>query len=591
MRGDIVLVAGNPTAYPVEYYDPNTESFQGVIPQLLREFGACTGCEILYCEGGEEDRRASLAENLQVDVISGCLIDEVFRGPENGRLVILETRQNGGPEAYALQFTTAAPDWLREELSRFLAETSAAAKAGLLVESAQVQPAIYHRKLENALLGLLAGMFALGVAAAVLAGKLHRQRQKLRQSQERDSLTGIGSPEALNRRLQRIGGNKGRVLYVLFYFHLDLSDLRYEEVDGLLRRAAAVLKDCAADTDLLARTAESDFAALRLSPGESETELWVSSTQNRIQEAVCAQVLAGVYRLGASDGELDEILACAAYTAQVAHRAGKPFGVCTDSALRAFLEERRLCGQLEHGFTHGEFKLYVQLYVDTKTGRYAGGKALSRWEHPDKGLLLPGQFLPCMEREGTVCRLDLYTIEQSCAFLEDLNQAGQGPFFLCCSLSKETVKEEHFAEQCGELLARYTFPRDMLVLEFPEDMAPPSPGMADESAAALRKLGVRLAAGDFGKDVSVFLTGWRPDILTLGKPLVDAVESGAGDTVLRGMIRLGHELGCQVFAVGAEREEQFRALREMNCDMVQGFCLHTPVPARQVYIDSHPQLP
>ena len=141
MRVDFVLAVGNGT----------------VIPQLLREFGARTGCEILYCEGGEEDRRASLAENLQVDVISGCLIDEVFRGPENGRLVILETRQNGGPEAYALQFTTAAPDWLREELSRFLAETSAAAKAGLLVESAQVQPAIYHRKLENALLGLLAG--------------------------------------------------------------------------------------------------------------------------------------------------------------------------------------------------------------------------------------------------------------------------------------------------------------------------------------------------------------------------------------------------------------------------------------------------
>ena len=564
----MLLIAGNPAAYPVEYYDPETKTFQGVIPRLLQEFGARTGCEVRYYAAGPEDRRASLEDNLQVDLISGCLSEEAGE-----RLTVLETVQNGRPVSYALRLTAAAPDWLEEKLRSFLSQTSPQVKAGMLVESAQARPAVYHARLETALLGLLMAALVLGAAAAVLAVRLLRRRRELRLGRQRDALTGLGNSEALGGQFKRFISDRNRVLYALFYVHLELSDTERGEADEMLRRTAAVLRDCAGDTDLLARTAETGFAVLRLSPGESETELWAASVLRRLQENGCACASLGAYRLKPGDDSLDEILARAAYSARTACRAGKPLQLCTDEALRAFLEERELRGQLERGFEHEEFRLYTQFYIDAKTGRPAGGKALSRWEHPDKGLLLPGQFLPCMEREGAVRRLDLYAVRQSCAFLEELDRAGLGPFFLCCSLSRETVLSEDFTEQCRELLARRAFPREQLVLELPEAE------LLEERAAALRGLGVRLAAGGFGRDVSAFLKGPRPDILTLHRSLVDALGSDGGDTVLRAMIRLGHELGCEVFAVGAEREEQFLALRELGCDMVQGYCLHTPIPA------------
>lgn len=576
MREDVLLVAGDPDAYPVEYYDPETGTFQGVIPRLLEEFGARAGCEIRYYDAGPEDRRASLEKNLQVDLVSVCLTGE---GDHGEGLVALETDQNGQRASYALRLTRAAPDWLAGELSGFLSETSPAVKAGMLVESAQARPAIYHAKLETAALGLLAAVLVLGIALAVLAGKLRRRRRELRRGRKLDALTGLENLEGLGEGFQRFINDRNRVLYALFYFYLDLSDMQRGEADELLRRVAAALKDHAGDADLLARAAESGFAVLRLSPGDSETELWAASALRRIRETGCTRASAGVYRLRAGDGDLNEILARAAHSARLAGQAEEPLGFCTDGVLRAFLEERELRGQLERGFEHEEFKLYLQFYVDTKTGRPAGGKALSRWEHPDKGLLLPGQFLPCMEKEGAVHRLDLYAVEQSCAFLEELDRAGLEPFFLCCSLSKETVLTENFAGQCREVLERYRFPREMLVLELPEDMAEQNPGSTDAQITALRDLGVRLAAGGFGRDVSAFLAGQRPDILILSRVLIDAMGSGAGDTVLRTMIRLGHKLGCEVLAVGAEHVEQFHMLREMDCDMVQGYCLYTPIPA------------
>lgn len=581
--GDVILVAGNPAAYPVEYYDPETETYQGVIPRLLEEFAAQAGCEVRYYAAGIEDRRLELAEQTQVDIVFGCVPSDAVSALSARQMVVLETEQEGLAVSYSLLLTEAMPESLGSQLRRFLAETTQAERAGLLVESAQVQPAVYHVRLQHRFYGAAALALALAVTAAVLGIRLRRRHRELQESRERDAVTGAANREALGHWFHRFVRDRSRVLFALFYFHLDLPEAGREEGDALLCQGAEVLRDCARDTDMLARTGESDFAVLRLSPGEQETEEWAGHALELLR-GVCPHAWAGVCRLQGGDTDLDQILERAAYTARTAGRTGLPVLLCGERVLETFLEERALRHQLRGGFENGEFKLYIQYYVDPRTGRYAGGKALSRWEHPDRGLLLPGQFLPCMEKEGVISRLDLYIVEQACVFLEDWSQAGRGPFFLCCSLALETVLAEDLAERCRELLEQFRFPRRRLVLELPEE-AWHAPQMAEGQLTALRDLGVRLACGGFGRDVASLLTGQLPDILTLERTLVDALGREKGGAALEEMVRLGHKLGCEVFAVGAERAEQLTALRVLGCDMALGYSLHTPIPAWQSYAE------
>lgn len=584
----LIYVAGNPDAYPLEYYDPSTETYQGVIPELLAQFSAQSRYDVLYYAPQEEDQREHLAENLQVDLLSGYTQgDEIPGGCRTVRL--FQTVYEGQEVSYYICFTQAAPHDLPDELSAFFAAVPQEAVSGILMEASEPTP-------PPAGLYVAAGALALGAAilAAALILTVRRYRKLLRLAREdleSDETTGLGNLDYLQRYYKQIVNDKNRVLYHMICFYVDTDRLSQmggsQARDEILRCCAMVLQEFAADTDILARVSEHGFVLLKLSANMEQTEACISAILQKIRthpqtdgKSPDVYISAGVYPLREGDRDLQEMVFNASQAARSACQAHEDFLVFSDEARKKLQTEQTLRLAVDRALEHHEFQLYIQFYVDVHTHRIVGGEALSRWIHPEKGLLCPHVFVPVLEREGMIHKLDYYCLNSACVFLQKLEDQGVRNFFLSCNFSRETFSAADFPERCMEILERYRFPRELLIFELTESASVKDPAQIRENMLALKKYGVKVALDDFGEGFTSFsdLQQYPVDGIKLDKRLIDNITTKNGIAILRAMVQVGHELGITILAEGVEQESQVLALRQIHCDVIQGFRFYAPMP-------------
>lgn len=237
--------------------------------------------------------------------------------------------------------------------------------------------------------------------------------------------------------------------------------------------------------------------------------------------------------------------------------------------------------QVRRALAHEEFLVYLQLCVDARSHAIVGAEALSRWMHPERGLLTPGGYIALMERERLVSWLDYYVLERVCRGLEKLYDMGVEDFFLSCNFSRDTFARADFPRRCREIADRYGFPRSMLVLELTEHGTANDTAAVYRNAGALREYGVRVALDDYGGGYAGFsdLCSLRFDIVKLDKSMTDALDTPEGARRLEEIIAAGHRMGLTVLAEGVETAEQAKRLAGLGCDMIQGFYFYRPLPA------------
>ena len=586
----ILYAAGNPDAYPLEYYDKESETYQGVIPQLLARFSAQSGYEVLYYPTQGEDRREHLAQNLQVDLLTGYGVGEM---PPDCReqVVLFQVKIDGREQAVQLGITEAAPLGLKGELESFLAGVSQKEVTGILLET-QVQP----QDASGFFWAIGALILAMLLVTALLGFRIRWYRKRLRQAEkdgETDEVTGLGSMDYLLRYDRQVIHDKNRILYTAVYILVDTHRLRRvggeQETNAFLRYCAVVLQEYTGDNDLLARISDQGFALLK-STGSIDLLLeQVGKILNRLraysqkyEKSFSISAAAGVYSLRSEDRDLNEVLFNAFQAARRALEERQDYVVFDSEMKRKFLEERVLQNSVNQALESGQFQLYLQFYVDAQTFQIIGGEALSRWKHPQRGVLEPGVFVPLLEREQLIDKLDYVSLEECCRFLDDLDRQGINQFFISCNFSRETFEGEHFVSRCREIIDRYCFPRELLIFELTESIAEAQSGQIQKNMMALKKYGVRMALDDFGEGVtSLFdLQEYPVDGIKLDKSLVTNCGTKPGITILRAVVQAGHELGLTVLAEGVEQDEEIRALQEIHCDVIQGFRFHRPIPAR-----------
>lgn len=591
MSEAIIYAAGNPDAYPIEYYDSETGTYEGLIPELLKSFSEQTDYDVIYYGAGKDDEREQMLANLQVDIISGCDGTESFVRKSDGWIALAETVKDGKTATYSIYLTDAAPESLDAELRGFLSGVTSEAKTEIMLETVKQRSLAEQAKMRKAVIGLSIVVFFLAVVIIALFRKNKRIVRDIKQNKEVDEVTGIGNMEHMVHYYKSLVQDKNRILYSMFYFYFDAERMEragsYADVVEFLRYTAAVLQDYTSDTDILARVSDSGFALLRLTASEKEAKEWFMPALNRIRgfserygKTYACDVSVGMYNLKADDRELNAILFNASQSAQSAYREGADFKVCTDEVIRTLMEEKRLQADIGRGFRNGEFQLYIQFYVDTGNGKIVGGEALSRWEHPEKGLLTPARYISMMEKEGLISQLDYYSLEKACAFLEGMNHAGIKDFFISCNFSRETFSAEDFAVRCKKIMENYQFDRELLIFEITESAAIKNIVSVKKNIRDMKDMGIRIALDDFGEGFTSFfdIQEYPLDGLKLDKSLIDNLGTNPGDVILRAMIQVGHELGITVLAEGVETDEQIRILKEMNCDVIQGFRFHYPIP-------------
>lgn len=449
---------------------------------------------------------------------------------------------------------------------------------------------------------------ALLVMAAVLLLTVRRYHRRLKESQqnvETDETTGLGNMEYLERYYKQYINDKNRILYQAVYFYVDTDRLRRlssgQETDEFLRYCAVVLGEYTQDSDILAKVSEHGFIMLKLTGGTDKTDAWLTAILDRIHDYAKlygkpyeTNIYAGIYALRAEDRDLNEIIFQASQGAYGAEKEDCRYLRCSKGMMDQFMQERHLQASIEQAFAQKEFQLYIQFYVDAANFAVVGGEALSRWKHPQKGVLLPSMFIPLMEREKMISRLGYYCLKEVCFFLEGLLKEGVDTFFVSCNFSRDTFAAADFVQKVQEIMNGFTFPRELLILEITESVSVRNAAQIRQNIIALKKYGVRVALDDFGEGFTSFydLQKYPIDGIKLDKGLVDHVTTPIGTAILKAMIQVGHELNMTILAEGVETDEQVRALQEIHCDVIQGFrfshpCLSGRPMRRSFRTDEH----
>jgi EAL domain-containing protein (putative c-di-GMP-specific phosphodiesterase class I) len=243
-----------------------------------------------------------------------------------------------------------------------------------------------------------------------------------------------------------------------------------------------------------------------------------------------------------------------------------------------------LLSQLDAAIDAGELWIAYQPKLDIRTGRTIGAEALVRWTHPEKGPISPAEFVVAAEQSGRIQKLTTYVLERAVRAAAALNQRGI-PFSVAVNLSARLIDDAALPEWVAELLGRHGLKPEQLVLEITETAALGTSAAHLDNLARLRDLGIQISVDDYGTGLSTldYLKKIPACEIKIDKSFVQAMHRSEGDRVIvNSTIQLAHSLGRRVVAEGVEDRETLHSLKQMGCDIAQGFYIGRPMPLRSL---------
>ena len=411
-----------------------------------------------------------------------------------------------------------------------------------------------------------------------------------------DALTDLANRRLFDARLQSTVATASADAWVaLFYMDLDdfksINDtLGHEAGDWLLQQTAMRLGSCVGVDDTLARIGGDEFAVLMADVRDIAE---IHGLARRMLEAVSSPIdLSGrpillggsigasiAQQPASSPGQLAREADMALYRAK--HNGGNTYRVF-DARMD---EAQRSRDELKFGFHDAlgqdQLRLHYQPIIDLAAGCVQTFEALIRWEHPQRGLLLPEQFIALAEETGWTSRFGRWALMQACT------QAVSWPDSIHVAVN---LSFAHF--RCGPVvddvifaLARSGLAADRLELEVTESLLLAESEANLRTLEMLRRLGVRLVMDDFGTGYSSlgYLRRFKFDKMKIDKSLIMGLpDSDGGDTIVRAILGLGRSLGIVLTAEGVESSGQLAFLRRNRCAQAQGYLFSRPVPASLV---------
>lgn len=446
----------------------------------------------------------------------------------------------------------------------------------------------------------------LASVADIVSGVIERRgaEKTIREMAYYDPLTGLPNRRMLLDMLNRMIASsrwKSRFSAIIF---LDLDRFKiindtfgHAFGDGVLSAVAQRLKGCLFDGDVVARVGPDsvariggdEFTVLLHEIGKPED---VVNVIKKIYSAlgaplfiegretyVSASMGVSIYPY---DGQRAEELLANADTAMY---KAKEDGGCTYRIYRPVMNEKAYKffnteNLMRKGLERDEFFLHYQPQVTIKTGRIEGVEALARWRSMESGLISPEEFIPVAEETGLIIGLGERILRMACLRCRKLHEAGR-PVIMAVNISSRQFKQADFVQLVMRILEETGLPPRYLELELTESIIMENSEESIERMRELKSAGIRFSIDDFGTGFSSlsYLKRMPIDMLKIDRSFVQGITQSQDDaSIAIAIIRLAHSLKLEVIAEGVETFEQFKFLKYLDCDRMQGYYFSKPVP-------------
>jgi diguanylate cyclase (GGDEF)-like protein/PAS domain S-box-containing protein len=417
----------------------------------------------------------------------------------------------------------------------------------------------------------------------------------------RDPLTSLPNSLRLMERLQLQLAESRRHNRRFAIAYLDLDRFKaindtwgHSAGDTFLQKLALRIKRCTREVDTMARVGGDEF--LILMPDIRQTEN-LGTIAQRLLAAVSRPVnvkgraLEVTASIGIAcypeDGEDSDILLrnadAAMYRAKELGRNG--FHLCTAELTSQAAARTSLESGLRAALDREELAVYYQPVVSLVSGRIVGLEALVRWHSPEKGVILPGAFIPIAEETGLILPIGGLVLRTACRRVKEWQQTGLPDLRVAVNVSARQFRDPSLLQTVERALSESELAPEHLEVEITESVAMASAEIVVANLEALRGRGVRIAIDDFGTGYSSlnYLKRFPIHSLKIDRSFVTEVGTNPADAgIVRAIVEMAHGLKLNVVAEGVETEDQFRHLRRYGCDEIQGYWVSQPLPAEGI---------
>ena len=437
------------------------------------------------------------------------------------------------------------------------------------------------------------GQLAAGLQ--VMQAAVQSRDQSIRRFAYEDPLTGLlnraGFSTSLGQALSAPQASIGVAVINVHRFRHINEHLGYAVGDAVLRTIAARLLGTHDLASRVARLAADQFAAFTPLQADESAQNWGLQLLTRLSDPIVVQsqpidinATLGLAVAPHDATVADELLRCADLALDRARRDKRSFALYEPSLNPAARDQLSLLGELRSAVEHDELRLYFQPKIELASGRVAGAEVLLRWAHPTRGLLGPGDFISFAEKTGFIRQITRWTLEHAVAQGAEWYREGMA-LPLAINVTVDDINDPQFHLRVANSIARNRLPPPLLTLEVTESGFINDTTSALAMLDALATLGVSLSIDDFGTGYSSLSHLARMPVheVKIDRSFVLGLESDPDfAAVVRSAIDMGHALGLKVVAEGIETESSAMRLRNLGCDVAQGYLYAKPMPKAEL---------
>lgn len=418
--------------------------------------------------------------------------------------------------------------------------------------------------------------------------------EKMENIRNFDALTGLLTETKFIEEAQKILKKNIRKKFIVLYMDVNkfkyLNDaLGYEEGDVLLSDFAEILEQDRWKALLVARLSADNFALLIPYALEEQVQEMVKQLSNAFQKKVREKTISS-----------SVFIVCGAYVVKEnedmvmaldnANAARKYIKIDSNKAACCFFDEkmrerigmeRDICNSMEKALAEEEFQVYLQPKIGLSENYIVGAEALTRWLRSDNKMMVPDSFIPLFEKNGFIVQVDFYVYEKVCQMLRRWLDEGAPVVPISVNVSRVHLNTPDFVKKIQVLVNQYAIPTELLEFELTESIFLDSTEAALTTMRQLRELGFGVSIDDFGAGFSSLnlLKDMATDVLKLDKEFFRRGNMKEEEKIIvSSIISMAKQLRMKVLSEGIETEMQSEFLKEIRCDMAQGYLYAKPMP-------------